>query len=57
VGSVAPAGATQFNPDVAITVTNGTEQWIGPFGEARFGSTVGVTYSGVTSVTVGAFRL
>ena len=46
--------------DIAVTVANGAEKIIGPFGAALFQNSVGladVTYSGVTSVTVGVFRL
>ncbi len=46
--------------DAAVSVTNGQERWIGPFkDEFRDPATglVTVTYSGVTSVTVGVFRL
>lgn len=56
-GSVAPTGATQFNADVAVAVPAGQRAVIGPFATARFGGTVGVTYSGVSSLTVAAFRL
>lgn len=56
-GSVSPTGATQFNPDVAVAVPAGQRAIIGPFPTARFGPTVAVTYSGVTSLTVAALRL
>lgn len=55
--SKSPDGATQFNPDLAVTVANGGERWIGPLG-SRFidgnGNTA-IAYSAVTSVTVGVF--
>ena len=46
--------------DIAVTVANGAEKVIGPFGAALFQNATGladVTYSGVTSVTVGVFRI
>jgi hypothetical protein len=43
--------------DVAVAVTNGTRQIIGPFAVSRFSSTVSVTYSSATSVTVAAVRV
>ena len=46
--------------DIAVSVSNGTEKVIGPFGAALFQNSVGladVTYSAVTSVTVGVFRV
>lgn len=47
--------------DVAVSVTNGSEIWIGPFSPVEFsdGSTdiVTITYSGITSVTVAVFSL
>ena len=47
--------------DVAVSVSNGSEKVIGPFPAGLFqDATTGlanVTYSGVSSVTVGAFRL
>jgi len=47
--------------DVAVSVPNGGERMIGPFPAEHFaGLTDGladITYSGVTSVTVGAFRV
>lgn len=56
-GSVSPPSAKAFDPDVDVSVSAGGEAWIGPFDTARFGSSVGVTYSGVTSVTVAAVRV
>ena len=46
--------------DVAISVTNGTRKLIGQLNPEEFSDAngiVSVTYSGVTSVTVGAFSL
>jgi hypothetical protein len=47
--------------DVAVSVSNGSEQIIGPFPAGLFQSAstglASITYSGVTSVTVGCFRL
>lgn len=56
-GSPQPPGAVAFNPDVDVAVGAGARSVIGPFPKDRFGATVSVTYSGVTSLTVGAFRL
>lgn len=46
-----------FDHDLAIVVANGTERIIGPFTVARFGASVGVTYSAVTSVTVAVLKV
>ena len=43
--------------DVAVAVAAGAKADIGPFDPTRFGTTVSVTYSGVSSVTVAARRL
>lgn len=40
----------------AVTVANGARKKIGRFPPAIFGTTVTVTYSAVTSVTVGVFK-
>lgn len=52
-----PEGSTAWNPDLAVTVTNAQERMIGPLG-SRFidgnGNTA-ITYTAVTSVTVGVF--
>lgn len=53
-GSVEPAGSTTFDPDVEVTVAATDEEWIGPFPVNRFGTSVAVTYSSVTSLTVAA---
>jgi hypothetical protein len=55
--SIAPTGATSFDPDVEVSVPAGQEAKIGPFPISRFGDSVAVTYSGVTSLTVGVFKL
>lgn len=55
--SVAPTGATSFNADVVVAVTNAQRRLIGPFPSSRFGDTVSWTYSAVTSVTVGVFKV
>lgn len=55
-----PVGAAAFNPDVQVVVAPGTTKFIGPLPAGRFANTSGlaeVTYSGVTSVTVGAFSV
>lgn len=48
-------------PDVAVAVGAGTDRFIGPFPSQYFADPsdglADITYSGVTSVTVGAFRL
>lgn len=58
--SVSPPGASQFNPDLSVSVTNAQERMIGPL-TARFANPatglVNITYSGVTTVTVGAFQI
>lgn len=46
-----------FDHDIAVNVPVGAERLIGPFRPKRFGGVAAVTYSGVTSVTVAAFRL
>lgn len=43
--------------DLVVAVPAGQERIIGPFPVARFGSSVAVTYSGVTTVTVAAVRV
>lgn len=53
-GSVSPSGAKAFDADVDVSVPAGETRWIGPLPQNRFGSTAAVTYSGVTSVSVGA---
>lgn len=59
--SVSPGGAKQFDPDLSVAVPAGADRLIGPLDPTRFTNpTTGVaaiTYSGVTSVTVGAFYL
>lgn len=51
--------ASDYGTDVdpAETVAAGVTRMFGPFHTARYGTSVGVTYSGVTTVTVGAFDL
>lgn len=46
-----------FDHDAAVAVPAGETRLIGPFPTNRFGPTCGVTYSGVTSVTVEARSL
>jgi len=46
--------------DTAVSIANGATRVIGPFPPQRFNNASGrvaVTYSGVTTVTVGVFRL
>jgi len=40
----------------AVTVNNGVTKIVGPFRPDIFGTTVAVTYSGVTTVTVAVFK-
>lgn len=51
----------QANPDPAITVANGTTKFIGPLRADAFADPTDgrchITYSGVTSVTVGVVSL
>lgn len=49
-------GFDHNSPDAA-SVGAGETRFFGPFPVARFGSSVAVSYSGVTSVTVAAIRL
>lgn len=46
-----------FTHNAAAAVGAGERHLLGPFPVARFGRTVEVTYSGVTSLTVGVVRL
>jgi hypothetical protein len=46
--------------DPSVSVSNGSEKILGPFYAGLYQDSTGtasITYSGVTSVTVGAFRL
>jgi len=59
--SVTPVGAQSFNPDLSVSVPATTgDRMIGPLG-ARFANQadglVAITYSQVTSVTIGSFGL
>ena len=55
-----PGGATAFNPDLAVSVPNAGERMIeldpGRFETVATGS-IDITYSGVTTVTVGVFLI
>lgn len=54
-----PGNASQFNPDVAVSVPAGQRRTIGPFPPFRFNDAngrVNVSYSGVTSLTVMALQ-
>lgn len=58
--STDPGAASAFNPDVAVSVTNGQRRLIKiDVGRYKNPSTglVGISYSAVTSVTVGAFKV
>lgn len=58
--STSPTSATAFNPDQAVTVANATAQLI-LIDVRRTKNTgtglISITYSAVTSVTVGAYRV
>jgi hypothetical protein len=56
-GSVSPLAAKTFDADVEVSVGAGAVAYIGPFALSRFTKTVAISYSGVTSLTVGALRL
>ncbi len=45
-----------FDHNLVVTVPATGERIIGPFPVSRFTTTVGITYSAVTTVTVAAFR-
>ena len=58
--SIAPAGAATFNPDLSVSVPATTgDRMIGPLG-ARFANPAdglcAITYSAVTSLTIGSFQ-
>lgn len=53
--SLEPDPFTAADQDFQVTVAAGETHWIGPFDTGRFGSSVAVTYSAVTSVTVNPF--
>ena len=53
----APTGAVAFDDDIDIVITAGEFRHIGPFPKARFASVVNLSYSGVSSLTVGVIRL
>lgn len=58
--SQAPAGASEFDPDLSVVVAPSTEKVIGPLPAERFANASGlveVTYSGVSSVTVAALKV
>jgi len=57
VRSATPEGANSFDPDVDVSLGAGEDWMIGPFPIDRFGPDVGITYSGVTSLTVAAVRV
>lgn len=59
--SLNPGNAAAFNPDLSVAVAAGATKYIGPLTATRFRNSsdglVAVSYSGVTSVTVGAFSV
>ena len=56
-GSAGPSGAKSFDADIDVVVGNGDEAMIRLGSRARFTGDVAVAYSGITSVTVAAFKL
>ena len=46
-----------FDHDLSATVAAGADRMIGPFAPNRFGTTVTVTYSAVTSVTIAVLAI
>jgi hypothetical protein len=55
-----PGNAVAFNPDVTVSVPAAGRRTIGPFPPFRFNDPNGrvqVAYSGVTSLTVGVYRI
>lgn len=61
--TIAAPGTTSYgvaNPDPTFSVAAGAERWIPLFDSAYVNdvdNTIGISYSGVTSVTVGAFSV
>ena len=58
--SQSPPNASQFNPDVAVTVTNAQERMVLVDASRHKSPSTGqivLTYSAVTSVTIGVFKL
>lgn len=58
-GTPTPVGASAFNPDVATSIPAGQRRLFGPYPPWRFNDANGrlsLTYSGVTSLTVGVYR-
>lgn len=56
-GSAPPPGAKTFDPDVDVVIGAGDEAMIRLGTRQRFGGDVTVDYSGITTVTVAAFKL
>lgn len=59
-GSIEPAGAYQWDPNLHVVIEPGGQRMIGPLVNSRFTGTDGkaaITYSGVTTVTVAALRI
>ena len=52
-----PTSAVAFDDDVTTAVAAGVRTHFGPFPKGRFGATVSVSYSGITTVTVAATTL
>lgn len=54
--SIRPSSyGTDVDPQVVVAA--GTQQLVGPFNVHRYSDSLGVTYSGTGSLTIGAFRL
>ncbi len=58
--SVGPGGASAFTPDLVVSIPATTgDKMIGPLNPERFAAVADglcpITYSGVTSLTIGAF--
>lgn len=43
--------------DLITAVGAGAEKMIGPIDRTRYGDTIAIAYSGVTTVTIGVFRI
>ena len=57
IGTATPTGAQAFDPDMDIVVGAGEVHVAGPFPLGRFGTSVGLTYSGVTTFFVSPFNV
>lgn len=59
--SVSPVGAKQFDPDVQVTITNGTSKFIGPidrrFADHEDTNRADISWSATTSMTVAVLAI